>query len=221
MLSRRELLKRGAVIGAASIVRPCAAFAAAGPADRNFTVLRDGNQIGHHTITFSRNGDDFIVDVGVELKVTLAFVTLYSLTHRNRETWRAGELKAIDTNTLENGKIYTIKGESVYGGFRAAIRSGDKTIERMLPRTIVPTSYWNPATVEQTTLLNTANGENLNVKIIPRVDEPVKLRTSTIQARKFSITGGLNLDLWYDTANEVVRLAFENRDSTIEYELRA
>ncbi len=222
MLNRRQVLAGVGALGAAAALTPWSALGqGALPANRNFVVLRDGNQIGHHTISFARDGADVAVDVDVGLKVKLAFVTLYSLQHHNREVWRDGKLHTIDTNTVESGKKYTIKGRQAADGFRAAITADGKTEERNLPATIVPTSYWNPATVRQTALLNSVNGKLLDVKILERGAEPVKINATPVAARKFSITGELALDLWYDAGNEVVRLAFENRGSLIEYDLRA
>jgi hypothetical protein len=222
MLNRRQVLGGVGALGAAAALAPWPAIGqSALPANRNFVVLRDGNQIGHHTISFARDGADVAVEVDVALKVKLAFVTLYSLQHRNREVWRGGKLHTIDTDTVENGKNYAIKGHQAADGFRAAVTTGDKTEERTLPATIVPTSYWNPATVRQTALLNSVNGKLLDVKVLERGTEPVKINATPVPARKFSITGELTLDLWYDAGNEVVRLAFENRGSLIEYDLRA
>lgn len=222
MLNRRQVLAGVGGLGAAAVLAPWPAIGqGALPADRNFVVLRDGNQIGHHTISFARDGAGVAVDVDVALKVKLAFVTLYSLQHHNREVWRDGKLHTIDTDTVENGKKYTINGRQAADGFRTSVTTDGKTDERTLPPTIVPTSYWNPATVHQTALLNSVNGKLLDVKILERGAEPVKIKATLAPARKFSITGELTLDLWYDAGNEVVRLAFENRGSLIEYELRA
>ena len=40
--------------------------------DLGFNVLREGDAIGHHSIDFTRRGDDLVVDVNIDLEVKFA-----------------------------------------------------------------------------------------------------------------------------------------------------
>ena len=42
------------------------------PENIDFKVYRDGDEIGHHRVTFSRDGEAIIADVDIELAVTFA-----------------------------------------------------------------------------------------------------------------------------------------------------
>ena len=217
MLSRREFVGGSISLGAAAIVGSGLALPArsAHPVDRNFTVLRDGRSIGAHSITMARNGDETVVDVEVEMAVKMAFITVFRLEHSNRETWRHGRLVKIDTKTNDNGKDYKIAGTAKGSSFELVVN--DEVLS--IPSTIIPTSYWNPATVEQTVLLNSANGKLLDVAINRTETEQVKAWYGEVPADKYEMRGDLDLDLWYDADKHLVRLAFESRDSLIEYDL--
>ena len=217
MLSRRELVKGGLYLGAAGAVAPNLILPARAhhPVNRNFTVTRDGSPIGKHSITMQKKGDETIVDVEVALKVKIAFITVFRLEHRNRETWHGGRLVKIDTKTNDNGKDYKVDGTATASGFDLVVNG----VQSVLPNPVIATSYWNPATVRQDHLLNSVNGKILGVAIKPIAAETVKTWTGAVNAEKFEMRGDLDLDLWYDSGKHIVRLAFESRGSIIDYEL--
>jgi hypothetical protein len=217
MLSRRDVVRNSLCLGVAGAVAPSLVFPARAhhAVNRNFTVLRDGNQIGTHSITMSQNGDEKIVDVEVALAVKIAFITVFRLEHRNRETWRAGRLLKIDTKTNDNGKDFKVDGNANATGFDLVV-NGERTA---IPKPIIPTSYWNPATVDQDLLLNSVNGKLLKVGIKPTLSESVKTWTGPVSADKYEMRGDLDIDLWYDAGKHIVRLAFESKGSVIAYDL--
>ena len=217
MLSRRDVVRNSLYLGAAGALVPSIIVPARAhhPVTRHFTVLRDDGPIGTHSITMSKNGDDTIVDVEVALAVKIVFVTVFRLEHRNRETWRDGRLVKIDTKTNDNGTDYKVDGAANGTAFDLVVNGVSSTI----PNTIIPTSYWNPATVNQSTLLNSVKGELINVDIKQTATETVKTWTGEVTADKHEMRGDLELDLWYDPGKHLVRLAFESRGSIIAYDL--
>ena len=217
MLSRREFVGGSISLGAAAIVGSVLALPARADhqVNRNFTVLRGGSSIGTHSITMARNGAETVVDVEVEMAVKIAFITVFRLEHRNREIWRDGRLVKIDTKTNDNGKNYKIDGNARGSSFEIVVNDELSSI----PSTIIPTSYWNAVTVEQTVLLNSANGKLLDVAINRTETEQVKAWYGEVPADKYEMRGDLDLDLWYDANKHLVRLAFESRGSLIEYDL--
>ena len=44
------------------------------------------DEIGSHVVSFSKNGEDMIVDVAIKIKVKFLFITLHSLVSKRRET---------------------------------------------------------------------------------------------------------------------------------------
>jgi len=52
-----------------------------------FRLIRHGDEIGHHTATFERDGDQLAVRIAVDALVTLVSIPLVRYTHRVVEVW--------------------------------------------------------------------------------------------------------------------------------------
>ena len=178
-----------------------------------FSVLREESPIGHHALTFWRRGDEQIVEIDIELKVSFGFVTLFRYEHRNTERWRNGQLVSLNTQTNDDGTRYWVEAERA--GDALEVRTGDGV--RSAPIDIIPTSYWNPRTVDQRVLLDTQAGRLLNVDISSLRRDPVTTPKGQVDARLYRMAGDLNLDLWYGPNGEWIKLAFLARGSQIEY----
>ena len=74
------------------------------------------------------------------------------------------------------------------------------------------------STVRQDTLLDTQKGGLVTVAVAPAGSESLVFDGEPTPARRFKMTGDVNLTLWYGPKNELVRMAFEARGSDIDYE---
>lgn len=198
---------------AAGILALAAPLLAAPAGDIAFAVYRDGALLGRHDVRFRREGDDLHVDIEIELEVKLAFLTLFRYSHRNHEIWRDGRLVSIETRTDDDGEAYRVTGRATADGF---LVEGARGL-RLLPAEVIPTSYWNPATVRQTALLDTQSGRLLEVALRDAGPETVLLDDGGVPARRYRMTGDLTLDLWYSAEGEWMRIAFEARGATVDY----
>lgn len=182
--------------------------------DLAFEVLRKGEPIGSHTISFRPNGDELEVDIDINLDVKFLMITAYSYRHTNREVWRDGRLVRIETKTDDDGEAFFVNGRANADGFEVNGSGGDN----VAPSGIIPTSYWDPAIVKQDRLLNTQTGELLDVSIRPGDETEILVGDSTVNARHYVMTGDLDLELWYDPGGTLKRIRFEASDgSTIDY----
>ena len=195
--------------------RPGSGAHAAAPGNEQaaFSVLREESPIGHHSLTFWRKGGEQIVEIDIELKISFGFVTLFRYEHRNTERWRNGQLLSINTQTNDDGTRYWVEAERAGDGLEVRTEDGAHTV----PADIVPTSYWNPRTVDQGMLLDTQAGRLLNVDISSLRRDPVETPRGRVDAQLYRMAGDLNLDLWYGPNGEWVKLAFLARGSQIEY----
>jgi hypothetical protein len=87
------------------------------------------------------------------------------------------------------------------------------------PAGIVPASHWNYAQTLTGKLLSTEDGEILNVKVVNKGREAIKVGKKTIEANRYLMDSALDVDLWYDDDGRWVKLAFEARGQQIEYVL--
>ena len=195
--------------GAASAADEPEALALAGsvPQDYAFAIMRNGNRIGDHTIEFSRDGDTLTALININIDVSFGPIPLYRYEHQNRETWRNGQLVAIETKTRENGDDFAVSGmleETLFvvDGMEGRIETSPG---------IVPTSYWDMDIVHATTLLDTQRGT------LMKQNEAVMTRDEDLGADCYELSGDLDLTLCY-ADKRLRKLAFEYEGSYIEYQ---
>lgn len=186
------------------------------PGPLNFTVYRDGSEIGTHKIDIRREGASTRVDIKTDVAVKLAFITVYKFEHQGRETWRDGRLVRIETKTDDDGKDKWLKGEANGKGLKIAGSARTYTAEP----NIIPASLWNAKIVKQGRILNTLDGSEMAVSINDLGEETVKVYGKAIPARHYSITGQLQRELWFDADHTLVQVRFKGSDkSDIRYVL--
>lgn len=209
---RRDIL---ALMAAGAILAPASRVGATVPTEERvaFDVLREGRSIGHHLITFRPDGGDLYVDIEIALQVDFAFLTLFRYEHRNREHWRDGRLISLVSQTDDNGTPYRVRATAADDGLRIEGNEGSYTA----PADLMPTSYWNPRTVEQSRLLDSQRGRLLSVEVQAKGNDQVILPRQAVEARQYRMAGDLNLDIWYGAQGELLKLAFEAKGSRIEY----
>ena len=106
---RRALLV-GGFAGAVSCAFPRVAHAATAIAlptangNRRFSVLYKGDRIGAHTVSYSSATGETRVNTEIHLLVKIAFFTVFAFSHRSEETWRAGRLMSLNSETVEHGE---------------------------------------------------------------------------------------------------------------------
>lgn len=210
-------LRRFAAAGLAGLLVLTAPALAAVPGNGRieFDVLRDGGTpMGSHSLRFEERGDELHVFIEIDLEVKLAFVTLFSYSHRNHEVWKDGRLIAIDTETDDDGDSYFLRGAADAEGFRVETRDGVK----ILPADVLPTSYWKRETVERQHLLDTQRGTLVEVATRPVREETISIDGTRIEATHYRMSGDLDLDLWYAPNGEWVKIAFAARGTEVVYD---
>jgi len=178
-----------------------------------FDVRRGGNLIGTHTVRFTRDGADLIVDIDIALEVKLAFVTVYRYRHTNRETWRGGRLVGIDARTNDDGEELIVRATPSDDALRVEGRKG--TI--MVPGDTLSTSYWNAETVRRSRLIDTQHGSLAAVTSTPIGTRSVPTAAGPIEAACWRVGGDLDLEICYAADGAWVGLDFEARGSRITY----
>lgn len=210
-----------AAFASVGIGRPAAAAELAGvPESREiaFTVLRNGDAIGTHTLTFSEQDQALKVDIATDIKVELPLIgiAVYRFTHRGHETWRNGGIATLNSETDDDGTAHKLTVTQGAGNLRVNSDVGSHTSAL----DIVPASLWNPHLVQQSVLLNTLDGTEMPVTVELQGTETIQAHGTDVQSTHYRVSGGLNRDLWYNDAGELVRVQFAaDDDSKIEYVL--
>lgn len=180
----------------------------------SFRVERGGTPIGTHTIQFTQVGDELHVAIDINLAVSFGPITVFRYAHTNRETWRDGKLVAIETETNDDGRQFSVSGRTTDKGFEVtSSENGTFTA----PENIIPTSYWNPATIEQAQLLDTQRGRIINVEVAETTTREALADGVRIPVREYEMTGDLKLKLWYSPQMEWLNVIFRARGADVDY----
>jgi len=202
-----------------------------------YSVLRNGQPIGQHTLRFEQRGAERVVTIAINFDVKLLGVTAYRFVHQGREVWRGDHLQSLETSSDNNGRRYTVRARGTPAGLvvdressgevansAAAVFSGFAGPERVretLPVGTLPSSFWNLRQVQQSLLLNTSTGKPSRLQITPMGRETVRIASGNVQATRYRYSGDLKLDQWFDDRGRWVRMSFVAFEgSRIEYILQ-
>jgi hypothetical protein len=176
-----------------------------------YDVWREGSQIGTHTVEFTRDGDELKVHTRIRIAVKLLLVTVYRFEHDADEDWVDGKLMRFAAKTDENGTdrdvLLVRDGDELRGHYN------DQQMQ--MAGNLIPASLWNPATVDQTMMIEPTKGRAKAVTVIDRGMEQVKLSWGTVPAHHYSITGDIRREVWYGEDGQVVQAAYTAKDGTL------
>ncbi len=167
-----------------------------------YDVLRKGERIGTHTVSFERMGEELTVRTETNVDFTAYWIFNVTWTHQSVEVWSNGELKQFTSFTDDDGKKRQVHAQ----------RNGDHLIvnstggQRELPADLIPGTLWHPETVAQRQVLDPIKGRLREVSIADRGLEPVEVEGRTVEAHHYSMRGELEREVWYDKDGTVVKV---------------
>src|SRR5262249_46387733 len=152
-------------------------------ASRRFSVRYKGIKIGTHTISYSSATGEARVKTEINLEVKLAFITAYAFSHRSEETWRAGRLMSLNSDTVEHGEPLHVEGAAMPQGFRIVSKSGPFIASAA---TLTSNSLWTPAMLEQTTVLDAQRGGVIGVSARKLAEESIEISGGQVHATRYT-----------------------------------
>ena len=171
-----------------------------------FKVFLDDKEIGYHNFYVAEHKGMKQLKSVANFEYKLLFVRLFHYEHENSEIWTGDCLQSIKSRTDVNGEPFQVDGRREAGQFRVDSNGG----EASLPECVMSFAYWNPKFLEQSSLLNTQDGEFLEVDISTPVFEELEVLGESRPSYRYRLAAGaLNLDLWYSTNNEWLALESE------------
>ena len=187
------------------------------PENLYFDVVIDGRDMGYHHVEFSRDGDDLVAAVEIDLRYEVAFITLFKYIHRNIERWQGTTLMALSSNTDDDGDKYYVlaerQGESLAVDGALGMYMYDDPI--------ATTSYWNYESMTANgNMLNSQKGDVLPYTLERQGEEQVMVRGEMVVANKYHVNAEIDTYIWYaQETHEWVKLEFDVRGRTISYRL--
>ena len=201
----------GAASGTASAAEAVRG-AAAGKVEYRITHSKY-DEIGSDVLTFSRNGEDLIVDVAIRIEVKFLFITLHSLVSERRETWRDGRLVAYKSHTDENSDLIDVTARAEGGKLIVEGPGGRAEADG----SVFPTNPWNPEIVNGTVQMDTKTGKLLNVTVAPAGAETIEVAGKAVETSKYAVTGDIERELWFDADGNWIQLRFPKDGETLTF----
>ncbi len=215
-LTRRQFAAGLAASGVAASGLAPAARADSMPEALSCRIFRAGRQVGTAAYQFMRQDGVLTVDLAVELRVKLGFITLFHYKHHNQEQWRGDRLVWFSARTDRNGEPGFANAR--WNG-KGLMVQGSGTRPYLAPPNALGTSYWNFRTVNAP-LIDSQNGRMLQVRIAdigpshaPRADGPA------VPATLYDMSGDIRLNLWYAAEHLAGLEYFAHDGSVLKYEM--
>lgn len=196
-MDRRSVLAGLAAIGLA------APAIAAPSAQRTFRILRDGDEIGRHTMIAVLGTDAFTIDIEIDISVKVLGITAYRYYLANRERWRAGRIETISSTTNDDGTEESASVRRSGGMLRIEGTRHSGTV----PLDAVTTSYFAPAFLDRRPWISTQSGDPLDVSV------------TQAPAGWWQVSGDLTTRLGYDRRGEWIGCEFDAGGETARYEV--
>jgi Family of unknown function (DUF6134) len=169
-----------------------------------FNVYLDKSKIGTHSFTFNDN----ILVSRAKFNVKVLFIEAYKYDHTSKEQWQNDCLTNIDVNTTEDKITTNVKGKKVASGFEIS----DGKTSQTLAECVMTFAYWNPKILDQSKLLNPQNAEYLDTTFTKLGAAKIDVKGKPTETTHYKLSGALkgvkklNIELWYNQANEWVAL---------------
>lgn len=180
----------------------------------DFTVLRNGSEVGKHEMLFRNEADGLKIDIRTNVAVKVAFITAYRFEHEGHEVWQGGRLVRLWSKTNDDGTKHVL--DVTAGGNELVVMADGKDTEKATVS--IPASLWNERLVQQRSILNTLDGSRMAIQVADLGTDAVPVKGSKVPARHYAVTGDLQRELWYDAQNVLVKVRFKAKDgSDIEY----
>ena len=177
-----------------------------------FRVFLDDKEIGYHDFFLEQQGATRVLRTVAEFEYKLLFVKLYDYAHENREEWQGDCLAGIESTTDDNGKTLSVMGRQQQDTFVVQANRGAAS----LPPCVMSFAYWNPEFLKQTQLLNSQNGEYVEVQVSAPEPTELEVHGEMRQALRYHLAAGpLKLQLWYSMDSEWLGLESETESGRI------
>jgi hypothetical protein len=170
-----------------------------------YEISRKGKPLGFQTLEFSRSPEgELVVDVHIEIDFKLGPIPLFRYLHDNREIWKDGTLLSLKSKTYNNGEDVSVDLRLENGRY---VGSGTDFADN-LEAPLLSTSYFNPNFVRQKAFISSQDGRLLPTEIETLGPEMLTIRGQQVQATRFSLSGKLQIDIWYSDAGQWMQTEF-------------
>lgn len=187
----------------------------------DFRVFLDDKEIGTHRFDLvDKGGGERQLVSQARMTVKVLFVTAYTYDHHDVEHWTGDCLSKLTSKTDDNGDEHRVDVQRQGAATKVQTLAGVQT----LGECVLTFAYWNPAMLQQTRLLNSQDGEYVEVKITDAGADSIVVRGVQTPARRYELRSTnqkLSIDLWYSPSDEWLALESKTeRGQKLIYKLK-
>lgn len=180
----------------------------------DFDVYRKGEKVGFHRVRFNGDRNDLTAQSEFSVRIDVLMIPVYRYLYRSESRWQNGVLERLNASVDDDGTPSEVIVSTHDGRIR--IKAPDQSVITAPP--LFPTNHWNHRVTAEDRVLNTLTGRINDVRIEPRGREDVMTERGAVTATRYSYTGDLETEVWYDAEGRWVKMRFDGKDGTpIEY----
>jgi hypothetical protein len=177
-----------------------------------YVIKRNGDPIGTLKIDFLRDGDRLVATSDYSLKIKLMAIVLYRYDKRMVETYENGRLVAYESDIDDNGKKSQVRVNRRGDALSIVHPKGTLTA----PIGLYPSTYWPPATIDQTQMIDSSDGVLMNVKTVEAATGALTIDGRSVNAKHYRMSGAVERDLWYDSETGAwLKMKLEGSDGSV------
>lgn len=213
-LDRRRVLSMFALSGAMALAgRGHAASNDQTPKPLRYLAFVDGSRSGTQNIEFVPREQGFTVLSSLNIRVGLAFVTLYRFQQCGEEDWKDGKLIAFEYITNDDGDTsHVMAKRDESGNFLVTGPTGQRTV----PGDAISANFWNDEILNHPHIIDPYTGELATLSARSLSQKSTRIARRTIQGRGYSFESFVNGALWFDKHRRSLALTFEKKGHRIE-----
>jgi hypothetical protein len=200
---------RNLVLLAALVLAPAAQAGVEGNT-LNFAVTRNGDRIGTTTVRLQRDGRHLVAEIGTQIHVKIAGITVYRFEQRETERWLDGKLVWLNAVTNDNGTINRVS--AARNGDKLSVNADGKVSQ--IDAAIVPASLWNAQLVQKTMALNSRDGSIMPISVIDYGKERLVLQGRPTTAHHYSIKTNQPHEVWYGEDYRLLKVELRGSDGS-------
>jgi hypothetical protein len=176
-----------------------------------FAIMRNGDQIGTHTVEINRGPKETSVNMATDLAVKVMFITAYHLQFTTSEKWVGGKLVALNSESDDNGTKHKVSATLKPNGLEVDADGKISTVDK----NIMPSTLWNHEVVKRTQVLDPKEGEVVPITVTDQGVEDLSIEGRSIKARHYILKSKFQQDVWYDEKGRLVQSSLVAPDGSV------
>jgi hypothetical protein len=206
----------GTVMFAALVGFAAPAAMAAGAEQLTYRVTHAVfGDIGTYSNTVEPRGEATTVKTQSHLNVTLLGANVFHEEAQRVEQWQGNRLVSFRGVTSRKDGSTEVTGEARGNSFVITSPKGTVTA----PASVRPANPWSDNFISANMMMRPDNGRVEPVSVSGGAASSVKLNNSTIQARRYDISGETKYSVWLDTRGIPVQFMIEDDTGTVTFTL--